>query len=68
MSDSPGSAKRDGSAFKAHMEGLKARNDAARKAGKQEREEHEESQRVDRSANDKRQAAALRSSDHTRGK
>ena len=38
--------KRDGSAWKAHMEGLTARNDATRKAGRAERAESERDQTI----------------------
>ena len=67
MSDPANDAKPDGSAFKAHMEGVNSRNNAARKAGKVEREEHERAQRVDRLDTEVRQAKALRSSDRKKG-
>jgi len=67
MSDSADRPKPDGSAFKAHMEEVSARNDAARKTGRKEREERERSQSVSRYADDARQSADLRSGHSKRG-
>ncbi len=66
MTDSAGPTKPDGSAFKAHMEALKTRNDATRKAGKQEREEHDRAQSISRRADEVGQTAALRRSEQKR--
>ena len=50
----------DGSAYKAHMEALAARNDAARKAGRAERKTREESEERGRREASARQDADLR--------
>ena len=67
MSDEPGNRKPDGSAWKAHMDGLAARNDAARKAGRQERQAHERSKNAALRAADLRQTAELRARANRRG-
>lgn len=59
--------KRDGSAWKAHMEGLTARNDAARKAGRQERAERERSLTISLLNAERRQTAELRRRSDERG-
>jgi hypothetical protein len=59
--------KPDGSAWKAHMEGLTARNDAARKAGRAERAESERSKTIDLVDAERRQTAELRRRSDKRG-
>lgn len=59
--------KPDGSAWKAHMEGVTARNDAARKVGRQERADRERSQTIDLQAAERRQTAELRRRSDERG-
>jgi len=59
--------KPDGSAWKAHMDGLTARNDAARKAGRAERAERERSQTIDLIDAERRQTAELRRRSDKRG-
>ena len=56
--------KPDGSAWKAHMEGVTARNDAARKAGRAERERAQTIHLVDA---ERRQTAELRRRSDKRG-
>lgn len=60
-------SKPDGSAWKAHMEGLSARNEATRKAGRQEREAYEHGRAAELRAAEKCQDAALRRSTDRRG-
>lgn len=67
MSDQTEDRKPDGSAWKAHMEGLTARNEATRKAGRQERAEHERSKAVSLRAAEQRQTAELRRRADKRG-
>ena len=59
--------KPDGSAWKAHMEGLTARNDAARKAGRAERAERERAQTIHLVDAERRQTAELRKRSDKRG-
>ena len=66
MSDQKRS-KPDGSAWKAHMEDVTARNDAARKAGRQERADRDRSQTIDLLAAERRQTAELRRRSDERG-
>ncbi len=66
MSDQP-HRKPDGSAWKAHMEELTARNDAARKAGRAERAEVELNKTISRRADERHQTAELRRRSDTRG-
>lgn len=67
MSDEVDDRKPDGSAWKSHMDGLAARNDATRKAGRQEREAHEKSKTASLRAADIRQTAELRARANKRG-
>lgn len=67
MSDDKPRSKPDGSAWKAHMDGVTARNDAARKAGRAERAERERSQTIDLAAAEQRQTAELRRRSDERG-
>lgn len=60
MDDERKPAKRDGSAWKAHMEQVSARNDAARKAGRAERAEQERSKAASLRAVEVRRAADQR--------
>ena len=66
MSEEPRS-KPDGSAWKAHMEGVTARNDAARKAGRAERAERERTQTIHLLDTERRQTAELRRRSDKRG-
>ena len=59
--------KPDGSAWKAHMEGVTARNDAARKAGRAERAEREREQSIHHADAERRQTAELRKRSDKRG-
>lgn len=59
MSDQP-HRKPDGSAWKTHMEDLTARNDAARKAGREERAEWERNKTISQRAEERHQSAELR--------
>ncbi len=59
--------KPDGSAWKAHMEGVTARNDAARKAGRAERAERERAQTISLVDAERRQTADLRRRSDKRG-
>ena len=59
--------KPDGSAWKAHMEGLTARNDATRKAGRAERAERERSKTINLHDAEQRQTAELRRRSDKRG-
>ena len=59
--------KPDGSAWKAHMEDLTARNDAARKAGRAERAESERSKTINLHDAERRQTAELRRRSDKRG-
>ena len=56
----PVRSRPDGSAYKAHMEALTARNDAVRKAGRAERKTREESEERGRREASARQDADLR--------
>lgn len=60
MGEKPETAKPDGSAWKTHMQEVTARNDAARKAGRQQRAEQERSQAQVQRAVELRQAAERR--------
>ena len=53
------SRKRGEAAWKEHMEGIAARNDRARKAGKARREAHERAKDLARRERERRQMAAL---------
>ncbi len=66
MSDESRS-KPDGSAWKAHMEGLTARNDAVRKAGRAERAESEREKSINLLDAERRQTAELRRRSDKRG-
>jgi hypothetical protein len=59
--------KPDGSAWKEHMEGVTARNDAARKAGRAERAERERTQTINLLDAERRQTAELRRRSDARG-
>ena len=59
--------KRDGSAWKARMEEITARNDAARKAGRAERAESERTKTLELRAVEMRQTAELRRRSDERG-
>ena len=61
-------SKPDGSAWKAHMEGLAERNANVRKAGRKEREEHEREQAASHRASELRQMVALSRDTGARGK
>ncbi len=52
-------SKPDGSAWKAHIEGLSERNANTRKAGRKEREEHEQEKAASQRASELRQMVAL---------
>ena len=60
MEDERKPSKPDGSAWKAHMERVSARNDAARKAGRAERAAQERSKAASLHAVEQRQAADQR--------
>lgn len=65
MSETPGEtdpvrSRPDGSAYKAHMDALTARNDAARKAGRAERKTREDAEERGRRETSARQDADLR--------
>ena len=60
MDDEHKHSKPDGSAWKAHLERVSARNDAARKAGRAERAEQERSKAASLHAVEARQAAEQR--------
>lgn len=66
MDEAP-SKKPDGSAFQAHMDALKERNDATRKVGRQQREESERSKAQEIHATEQRQTAELRRRSNKRG-
>ena len=66
MSEEPRS-KPDGSAWKAHMESVTARNDAVRKAGRAERVERERTQTINLLDAERRQTAELRRRSDKRG-
>ncbi len=66
MSDEP-HRKPDGSAWKAHMEGVTARNDAARKAGKADRAARERATTINLLEGERRQTAELRRRADKRG-
>ena len=55
-----GLSRPDGSAYKAHMQALNARNDAARSAGRAERKTREENEERGRREANARQDADLR--------
>jgi len=59
--------KPDGSAWKTHMEGVNARNDAARKAGRAERAVRERAQTISLADAERRQTADLRERSDKRG-
>jgi hypothetical protein len=67
LSDQADNRKRDGSAWAAHMEGLTARNEATRKAGRQEREANERTKTAAIRAAERRQTAELRRRADARG-
>ena len=67
MSDQASPRKRDGSAWKARMEELTARNDATRKAGREVRAKSERIKTADLRANEMRQTAELRRRSDKRG-
>ena len=56
----PVRSRPDGSAYKAHMDALTARNDAVRKAGRAERKTREEAEERGRREANARQDADLR--------
>lgn len=60
--------KPDGSAYKAHMEGIAERNAQARKAGKAERKQGEDAWLASRRADEVRHTADLLKRKGTRGK
>ena len=61
MSDTePARSRPDGSAYKAHLEALTARNDATRKVGRAERKTREEAEERGRRETSARQHADLR--------
>jgi hypothetical protein len=66
MSEEP-YRKPDGSAWKAHMDDVTARNDAARKAGMAQRAERERARTVDLVEAERRQTAELRRRSDKRG-
>ncbi len=67
MSDQAANRKPDGSAWKAHMEELAARNDATRKAGREARQERERLAAVQQRATERHQSAELRRLSEERG-
>jgi hypothetical protein len=67
MSSDKTDRKPDGSAWKAHMEGVTARNDAARKAGRAERAERERAQTISLADAERRQTADLHERSNKRG-
>ena len=67
MSEKAAPRKRDGSAWKARMEDITARNDAARKAGRLERAESERTKTLELRAIELKQTADLRRRSDKRG-
>jgi hypothetical protein len=67
LSDQAEDRKPDGSAWAAHMDELTARNDATRKAGRQEREANERTKTASIHAAERRQTAELRRRADKRG-
>ena len=67
MSEKAAPRKRDGSAWKARMEAITARNDATRKAGREERAKSERKKTAELRANEMRQTAELRRRSDQRG-
>jgi len=67
MSEKAAPRKRDGSAWKARMEKLTARNDATRKAGREERAKSERIKTAELRANEMKQTAELRRRSDERG-
>ncbi len=67
MSDQAARSKPDGSAWKAHMDALGARNDATRKAGREERQERERSRAIQQHASERQQSAELGRRSEQRG-
>jgi hypothetical protein len=69
MSDKPEQhAKPDGSAWKAHMDGLSERNARTRKEGRKEREDHEREKTASHRAAELRQMVALNRTTGSHGK
>ena len=69
MSDQSGQhSKPDGSAWKAHIEGLSERNANTRKAGRKEREENDREKAASQRASELRQMVALNRTTGPRGK
>ncbi|MBA3298617.1 MAG: hypothetical protein H0U24_00915 [Thermoleophilaceae bacterium] len=66
--DQPKTPKPDGSAWKAHIEGLAQRNAETTKAGRKDRQEHERERAASQRASELRQMVALNKSDGPRGK
>ncbi|MBA2439647.1 MAG: hypothetical protein ACR2FZ_09115 [Thermoleophilaceae bacterium] len=60
--------KPDGSAWKAHIEGLTQRNAETTKAGRKDRQEHERERAASQRASELRQMVALNKSGGPRGK
>lgn len=67
MSDQPTPRKRDGSAWKARMEKITERNDATRKAGREQRAKSERLKTAELRANEMKQTAELRRRSDARG-
>ena len=61
-------SKPDGSAWKAHIDGLSERNANAKKAGRKEREDHEREKAASHRASELRQMVSLNRTTGSRGK
>ena len=61
-------AKRDGSAWEAHMQALSERNSNARSAGRKARQEQEREQAASHRASELRQMVAMSRADGHKGK
>ena len=68
MSDNDQHSKPDGSAWKAHIEGLSERNATTKKAGRKEREDNERDKVASHRASELRQMVALNRTTGSRGK